>query len=402
MWLLQHVQYIAGPESKAFAENLFYAAIESEDSCIIKVLLQNGLNPNDLVCTVDGSRYTPVERSSSLWNVEITRLLIYAKADVNKKIRQREYSRYGALQHAMRVYNKTPSPPLKLVHMLLCAGADIKANTLLGAIYHYNYLVDLLVDFGAKTSHLDWIRDKILEAVTKRLDNKIAIKIVKEILQAFTDPNHNALFTLSKELSAALDIAAEQGNLELVRFLLDSRACLTERTLTQAVKSTNKDLIRLLLDAGVNVNSVFFDLIRDRTTPLAEAIRWGDIEIINLLVRKGAFSQIKEISRFTAALNAASQVGAVKIVKKLLKIRVNTKPEDLQYALLATICTDQEEITLMLLDAGADANGPLDDALPKALQKRNTNVVWSLLEADINLHYSKYDFYEPPLVEAAL
>ena len=363
--LLRHVLSTSGPESEAFAENLFRVAIESEDACIIEVLLQKGLDPNDMICTVNGRRYTPIECASRLGNIEITRLLLRANANVNKTlIGEHHGEERGAIECAIgkRYTPEQPNTTLELVRMLLDAGGEFLVHSIQDSIrYHEMELVELLVDSRVKVKPLN-LEDLcvILEIVTGQLDNERATKKIMSIYEAVASVTDDLARTLCKDLGGTLNLAAVRGNMDLVRFLLQSGVRLTRQTLSSAIFSTNKDLVRFLLDAGADVHR----LDDSDTTALAHAIRGGDIEISELLEYKGAWSwkgeNWKHRLAFSAALEAASQVGQIAIVQRVLDHRPpNTTRRDFRCALMAAVRGNQEAVVLALLDAGTDVSNKI-------------------------------------------
>lgn len=311
MQLLQNVLSNGGPESEAFVEKLFVAAIEFEDARLVEFLLRRGLNVNDLVCSFHGRYYTPVERSSMLSNIDITRLLLGAKADVNKTVLTGNV--YGAV-HSAVFGSKNKSVPLELVRMLLDAGGEFREDVLRRVTDCCDHdLLDVFLDYWAKTKLFDIVHPRISEMVTEKFENEIATRMVTRILQTGVGTSHGASATVSEHLGPTLDIAAERGNLGLVQFLFPSYVTLTPATLVLAIKSRNKDLVRFLLNAGAEVDVLTKTrLNKAHTTPLAEAIRWGDVEIMSLLEVRGAWSWIgkkKFTQTCTATLQAASEAG---------------------------------------------------------------------------------------------
>ncbi|KAF6233127.1 hypothetical protein HO173_008671 [Letharia columbiana] len=389
--LLRQLLSTSGPESEAFAENLFRAAIEAEDARIVEILLEKGLNPDELVCNVGGEKYTPIERSSMIRSVEITRLLLRAKADVNKTVGTKPER--GALQCAIGTpykYYEGSRTPFELVSLLLHAGAKVDALILQALIFEERDqdVFDLLVQFFTKTNPLDLARSWLPAKLTEKFDNKMATRTVMSIFQACLDSAHD----MSPTLGSTLDMAAERGNLGLVQFLLHSHVSLTHETLTNAIRSQNKDLIRVLIDAGADVDGDC-SISQDIQTPLGAAISWGDVEIIDLLEHKGVWSHVCEGSRFKFALIAASEVGNLAIVQKLLNLGFNVTGIDLGGALQAAICGGHEEIALILLNAGADVNLKANDeyydkntVLLEALQQKNEKLVQLILDADVDIH----------------
>jgi ankyrin repeat protein len=209
----------------------------------------------------------------------------------------------------------------------------------------------------------------------------------------------NILTERRANLRFAIDIAAEQGHLELVKTLLRSGTIPTVDFLSRGIKSGNEELVRYLLDAGADPSGRCSTIARNDTgrddcgwvfvpppywahqpkpsvpwhppsrsytytTPLAEAIRLGNFRILELLQSRGARLQIVQKSRFSAALTAASEVGNILFVRELLDIRsvhelLDMEPildgHELIGPLLASVRGSQEEIVTMILDNGATA-----------------------------------------------
>ena len=395
--LLQHVLSIPGPGSEAFAENLFSAAIELEDARTVEVLLQKRLNPNDLICTVDGENFTPIERSSNLRNIEITRLLLRTKADVNKTFKERSGD-HGAICCAIGRWSRGRTVqshlPLELVRMLLDAGSKVTVRLIEDcAACLYEDSTNLLIDFHAKTKPLALLHSRIPENVAEKWDNETATRTIIKICKIHADSIEGVAPTFNEYLGPTLDTAAKRGNLDLVQFLLRSCVPSSQVTLLNAIRGKDKDIIRLLVDAGVEF------LRSDDYLALAEAIRWGDVEILDLLEHKGAWSWIgaakENRAAFRSVLQAASDVGQLTIVQKVLDHRPTyTTGLDLNGALESAILANQEAVALMLLDAGADVNEGIPEdrrlvtssrTLLWALHRKNANIVWSILEADVDI-----------------
>ena len=400
--LLQQVLSTSGPESEAFAENLFLAAIESEDARIVETLLQTGLDPNDLVCTFNGERYTPIELCSQLRNIELTKLLLRANADVNKTF-QKSWGNSGALACALDTEfifhgGLGYCAPFELVRMLLDAGGkfDLLALEVFMDSHKKEFVIDnyeekdslsmlnLLIDSCVKTKPLDLLRSGVAMAVTGTFENEMAARMVIGIFEAGAHAVHGIDSESRRLQTGTLDIAAECGNLALVQFLLRSGVQPDAGTLTRAIKGRNKDLVRFLLDAAVDVVS----LDDYGATPLSEAIRSGDAEIMEILGHKGAWSQIGEKSQFEAALIAASGVGELDIVRRLLAVGADTTADALVAALGAAVCEDQETVVALLLDASTNVVPWTDrieeNALFIALERRNAKIVRLILDAGLS------------------
>ncbi|KAI1390052.1 uncharacterized protein F4822DRAFT_222470 [Hypoxylon trugodes] len=74
------------PVAKAFAENIFQAALAADNVEVVGYLIKHSsfIDVNETVCHFDGRRYTPLQRASIAQSLGVIRLLIHLKADVNK------------------------------------------------------------------------------------------------------------------------------------------------------------------------------------------------------------------------------------------------------------------------------------------------------------------------------
>lgn len=213
------------------------------------------------------------------------------------------------------------------------------------------------------------------------------------MLKLGVDPNKEKGFRGTGETRNIIDVAAQRGNLRLVSLLLDSGARLTRDTLPAATTSGNKDLIMLLISRGAEVNSIGMLGI----TPLAAAIRLQSSEIIKMLKNHGA-SPLTGERNFSAAFQAASEVGNIQLIESLVELRGNVSPYDLGYALTVAVRDGRDEIVQTLIDAGASVNVKEDAdcdlwhrrvPLFYALERRKESLVFSLIDADAEVNYSR-------------
>lgn len=427
--LLQHILNTSGPESEAFAESLFRTAILMQDARIVKVLLQKGLSLNDLVCIDGGVTYTPLEYSSMVRNVEVTRLLLDAKLDVNRSISGEKYPKSAIACAIKGLYRLSyRGVPFELVDMLLKAGCNFSWQYIsFPPLQDNRKVLDLLLDtaFKTKTYEQAWFR--FVECLSD-FNNSMATRLYTRFLEEDVIVNHNIQLNIHGKNYLLIDFAAQCGNLELVQLLLRSRVSSTSKTLACAIGSRNKELVRFLLDHVAD----FFDFEESATEDwydgekfsspprslLSEATRWKGAEALDLLEKDGACSQIvnnvTDPWKFEQVLTAASVRGQLPIVQKLLSSRPpDARGEDLGNALLVAISANDEAIVLALLNAGADVNqayngrdavfGKASDliggtnkdkclyfgvkALELALGQKNEKLVRLILDADVDIGF---------------
>src|SRR5262249_16061291 len=94
--------------------------------------------------------------------------------------------------------------------------------------------------------------------------------------------------------------AVEGGNFEILKLLLAAKADLNvlqwgRSPLSQAVISGRKDVVKLLIDAGANLEQTDED--PSGRTPLLSAVALGHLEIVKLLASSGA--NVNVINKFT-------------------------------------------------------------------------------------------------------
>ncbi len=84
------------------------------------------------MCNHRGERYTLIERAVELDSMEVTRVLILAKVDLNKTART-SYHMQGVLEIAFKRYSSNqPYANLNLVRMLLEDGALLNPERISG------------------------------------------------------------------------------------------------------------------------------------------------------------------------------------------------------------------------------------------------------------------------------
>ena len=392
--LMRYLRMTPRNVSRVLVEKFIRAAIESCDAPAVTEYLETGLvNPNEIVCSEDGSSYTAVERSAMLGSIEVLSALLLAGADIAR-----------ALKLAVTKTLRYKGIDTQLIRRILDHGAEVDGEIFRIAVNRGE--IDLIYMLLLKISpfdHSTFFRDsKLIPDIARVVDVELANKVIVHLFETCSQASCGTCAQSNPDvLCDALKCAAKSGNSQCVAFLLNYTTG-DGPSLAGAIYSGRNDIIDLLLERVANVDSPPCHL-EDRTppcyrddgqptTPLAEAIRAGKKELIHELERRGALSQITEESRFRAAIHAASEIGDLKYVRRLLQMAPHMNGDLLTVALSASIKGAHDEVALTLLKAGAEVNdngrltmhrpGP---PLAEALLHKNEILVYKIIECDVAL-----------------
>lgn len=193
---------------------------------------------------------------------------------------------------------------------------------------------------------------------------------------------------------SALHYAAGSGNKDIVNLLIEKGLDINSKTdnemtvLTQAVYSGNKNVVKMLIDNGADVN-----LPADQgITSLLLASALGLSDIVTTLIEAGALINVPAENGFTP-LMSASRKGFISIVQLLLKYgaEIDAVSNKGLSALMYGVKSGNLDVVKALLEYGAEVNIGKDNngtALRYAIENGNQEMVTLLLEynADLTLH----------------
>ena len=201
------------------------------------------------------------------------------------------------------------------------------------------------------------------------------------------------------ENRALLD-ACYRGNLDLVKMLVDAGAnvnlpdsCGTV-PLTRAIVSIHEthDVVKYLIKCGANVNACE----GESWTPLETAVHENAADIVKILLEAGANPQICS-EKSESSLIMAADWGYVDIIEMLLEAGAdpNSEYED-NYTPLAVACRwGHAEAAELLLKAGANPHATdscyNDSILMDAAEGNNPKCIKMLLERNVDVNHVNYD-----------
>ena len=229
-----------------------------------------------------------------------------------------------------------------------------------------------------------------------------APKISKEVAQAELQRRGIS----AEEYDSKLHDAAKDGDAELVKLLIDAGADVNkanekgETPLYWAAANGRTECVKLLIDAGADVNKAD----KDGRTPLILAAYYGHAECVKLLINAGADVNMANEDGLTPLYPAAWN-GHTECVKLLIAAGadVNKADEKGETPLYFAAFYGRKECMKLLIDAGADVNKAEKDGLAPlywAAEEGHTECVKQLLAAgaDVNKANEKG---ETPLFWAA-
>ena len=162
-----------------------------------------------------------------------------------------------------------------------------------------------------------------------------------------------------------------------------------EKSFHAAARASDLMAITAFIDGGINVNA---QSEADGRTTLISAAARGDLEVVNLLLQRGADVNVKDKQESTALFHALE--GGYDEVELVLlnqpKLDPNARGLNGVTALISYAYRDQKDAVRRLLDLGADVNAQDNDgdvALHGAAETGNVEIIDMLLAkgADPNL-----------------
>jgi len=368
-------------------ENALTLAILHEQTEAVKVLLEAG-----------ALRYpqpSPLHKSISVGSVEITRLLIEAKAYINHEGDGEQ--RMTPLIQAVLVGNAT------IVRLLLDNGADTDAwdDDELQAIHHAvdagdQQMLKLLLAAGADPNGGLW---------TTPLMSSIDIgniQAAKVLINAGADLNP----TQPGGTGTALMMAAKEGQLKFVNLLLAAKAEVNicdhygNTALMWAVREQHLGVVKALVAARADLNRCFLDNPEICETSPA---------IAKLLLASQANVNIRDEYGNTLLMRAVES-SHINSVKMLLKHRVNVNERNYAGQNALMVATREEasyighkKLVNMLIDAKAEiiptksTENPYNRLLFEAVKNIDVDTIEELLNAGADV-----DATDPKTSDTAL
>ena len=195
----------------------------------------------------------------------------------------------------------------------------------------------------------------------------------------------------AKITDSSLNQAVQKAYPQRIKSLLLQGKCEGTFNLSwqQAIENGDAEVVEFLLNAGIPVKRGY----------LYTAVKWGHLEVVKLFLatkEKATKFDLDEV-----ALYSACQNGHIQIIKLLLAAGANVNADVFLGPLHASVARGDVEVVKILLGAGAKVT---DDCLNEAILKGNTTIVRLLREAkmkSVGLLAAQAVLLKPSLVSTA-
>ncbi|PTY40036.1 ankyrin repeat domain-containing protein [Brachyspira hampsonii] len=345
---------------------------------ISKLLAEEGLEGKITEMTNFGDKYifkdsTPLFLAVQFGYNDLAKELIKEGADVNARVDDMETEGgMDMLYYAVR--NNNP----EMTKILIDKGLDKNRD------YGYEYST-YLTDIAIGNNNLD-----ILKLLVKRGDSKETlipeavrennIEMVKYLLSIGQDIDAQ-IFYDGFWVDSPLKVAAENGYIEMAKFLIDEGANLNSADDYMLYAYNNYDITKLLVDNDVfNLNT---NTTREEAIELVKNSKYYEIE--KLLSSEDS----NNIDGYDELMNAISK-GDMKALEKLIKDDTDlNKQYDKITPLSLAAARNDKEMVKFLAEKGADIN--LEDGygytpLIIAMKYRNINLVKDIIDLKPDLN----------------
>ncbi|MAD87674.1 MAG: hypothetical protein CL912_32340 [Deltaproteobacteria bacterium] len=357
--------------AKSIADNLFRAAIEACDEEAVNFILRAtrkspyNIDLNVIVCKLHGNArlFTPIELAAKFRHLGIVQALITAGVDINHTKETNSNRECGPLELAIRKGGKYEPVDMVLVQSLLSAGAEVRLGLIKAIVpWGQDKILRNLIELLPRTEHKELFQGGVLTDIARFLERGSAAEIIQRVVMYCISSGCNRCWDENpKVMQTTLSWAARRGNRELVGTLLPYTA-VRKGALAAAIRSRDEDLIERFLEEDPSMGKppcyLFDNPQRLRSfgpdytlpcTPLAEAIRSQNLELIERLESREALSFVKQEGRFEAAIFAAAEVGNCVYMEKLMQLVPDKRGVHLTPALNIAIRKNENKAALLLL-----------------------------------------------------
>lgn len=444
--LFGHLQVSSPALAKTVANTLFRAALETCDVEAAEAIIEASkekpyaIVPDSMVysCKLERGRNHHPHQASAMemavcsGSLRMVHTLLRLNVDVNKTGQTWDYN--PKMDPLWLAICENSLVNMELVAVLLDRGAKVSHEHFSHAMhFHVPGLLEILLQQMPSQEHKrivfgesEYQSTQFLRNIAEHYSNSDATTVIGLFLDKCYESGCG-----NCDCSDSLVQAAKRGNMDLFELLRDRRKLdITGGVLSAAIRSHKQSLIELLLQeiehrkdgpllSYINLASIdyrlnwpcatcattppakdqYYSSIQLLTTPLAEAIRAQDDELIQVLENLGAYAPILESSYIgvmycEAAVCAAAEVGSLVFLRRLLADATPRSIKALCPALCAAIRLGNAEAVSIILsrafrmavsdvDRFEDWDLKIHDPLMEALRAKEEQLVYTLLDLGI-------------------
>ncbi|EAT34709.1 AAEL013079-PA, partial [Aedes aegypti] len=349
--------------------NDFFKPNLPTDCKVLKLLIETGINNADTVLSCESSAINSPVLSDRSQNIdsELAELLISSEKSCQQELQKCESGVGGGdgsgigdsksdIQNDRVQYDMFDAELHKgkaLIHILANEGNHTLLERALNACKDP---IDLEIeDLNGQTALNIAARNGHIEIVRLLLHYKQPLNDGTGRFRKI-DVNH-----ADRDGWTPLRSASWGGHTDVVKLLIESGACAIDRAdkegrtaLRAAAWSGNEDIVKILIEAGANVNSID----KQGRTSLIAASYMGHYDIVEILLENGADVNHTDLDGRNALCVAAlcGSSGYSKVISTLLEYGANTDQTDNEgmSPLLVSSFEGNSEICELLLENGAD------------------------------------------------
>ena len=445
MWLLLQLSNTSLPGFDIMAERLLVFAARSGDEQLLGRMLEKSINVNVPAWVYGGISMTALHEAVRCQNANIMQQLLKKGARVDGNLREgrgwvKPVTPLGFLLHPVQNARCSRyglgSINMGIVDILLQAGAEVdEADNLTGLTVlqksidlGIDELTNLVLDHQPLSSKSYAISDKIARetllqtasrkdniTLMERLVDSQALRLERSfrtqclsydtVLTRLISPEQYAVRNKNKDMLRLLlkhglqlepvcpdDRSVENINMHRAHNSNNSGGSFSTRAfspLQEATKEADMDFLIYLLDIGADINNPQFP-------PLPIAAENGDLRICRFLCMRGADVNLVLTGPSNAtALQAAATSGNADLLRLLISLGADVNEPPLGFqdctALLLAVESQSLPATELLLEKGAEVNAASDlhalSALQWAVQIQYKDLVVLLLDAGADVEY---------------